>query len=236
MTTCRLPEATLMWDSDTENPSILSSSTVCQMTPQHINSSPCLVRAPGLALPLLIRLCLVRRPHLPFLVLQSPQTSGPFISFFLMRAMIALVSVVGPSLAEEKPVVVAKQHLKGLDWFLILDDLHLYTSPCVFYGYLMMTLENFVFGMHWPALSKRIIREFIWAQKEGRWYSSVYLHEYTDSFCKDTEKVCSLLSPMVKNHHPLPHRLMGRESLQDPMTQRSYMEEGGGKKHLARPI
>lgn len=103
--------------------------------------------------------------------------------------MIALVSVVGPSLAEEKPVVVAKQHLKGLDWFLILDDLHLYTPPCVFYGYLRMTLENFVCGMHWPALSKRVIGEFIWAQKEGRWYSSVYSHEYTDSFCKDTEGV-----------------------------------------------
>lgn len=47
------------------------------------------------------------------------------------------------------------------------------------------------------------------------------------------QKVCSLLSPMVKSHHPLPHRLMDRESLQDPMTKRSYMEEGGGKKYLA---
>lgn len=58
-------------------------------------------------------------------------------------------------------MVVAKQHLEGLDWFLILDDLHLCTSPCVFYGYLWMTLDNFVFGMHWPALSNRITGEFI---------------------------------------------------------------------------
>lgn len=77
MATYSLSEATLMWDSDTENPPILSSSTVHPLTPQHINSSPWLVQAPGPALPLLISLCLARRPHLPFLVFQSPKQVGP---------------------------------------------------------------------------------------------------------------------------------------------------------------
>lgn len=48
------------------------------------------------------------------------------------------------------------------------------------------------------------------------------------------QKVCTLLSPMAKTHHPLPHRRMDHESQQDPMTKRSYyMEEGGGMKYLA---
>lgn len=58
-------------------------------------------------------------------------------------------------------MVVAKQHLKGLDWFLTLDGLHLYTSSCVFYGYLRMTLGNFVFGVLRPALGQKIIGESI---------------------------------------------------------------------------
>lgn len=62
------------------------------------------MQSPGPALPLLIRFCLTRRSHLPFLVFQNPKHVGSepqTCGYFLMRAMIALVGVVEPSLAEE---------------------------------------------------------------------------------------------------------------------------------------
>lgn len=117
-TTLWLPlaqETTLIWESDTENPTKLSSPTVSWVLTSntiHVYSIPWCVSSHRPALIILIGLCITRmwkvtpvcslKAVSAFLHLDRVQHKWALHKCFLMRAMIALVSVVGPSLTEEE--------------------------------------------------------------------------------------------------------------------------------------
>lgn len=108
-------ETTPIWESDTENPTKLSSPTVSWVLTSntiHVYSIPWCVSSHRPALIILIGLCITRmwkvtpvcslKAMSAFLHLDRVQHKWALHKCFLMRAMIALVSVVGPSLTEEE--------------------------------------------------------------------------------------------------------------------------------------
>lgn len=89
--------------------------------------------------------------------------------------MIALVSVVGPSLRRRKTKGCCYVTFKGLGQVLTLSDRHLRTSLCVFYCWLKMTCVLVAF----PCLQLKAGRTILGMR---RWCSSVnYLQELAPS-------------------------------------------------------